>query len=191
MQQLSRLLTNIEDPLEEERFRNALHDVSMRVQDLRTMEEVHIQFFVSIEMTRQNNNRLSQSVDRTLSLASNMVMVGLAIQTALARQSKILEATQRTQEFLGNMIVSNAAAIKRHTEEIGDVYNNPIVAIEKITQAHNDLIEAMEIANQLKQQGIEFAQENIAKLGQLTADLQERSRGLVDPGEVDHPAIEG
>ena len=190
MQQLSRLLKNIDDPLEEERFRNALHDVSMRVQDLRTMEEVHIQFFVSIEMTRQNNNRLSQSVDRTLSLASNMVMVGLAIQTALARQSKILEATQRTQEFLGNMIVSNAAAIKRHTEEIGDVYNNPIVAIEKITHAHNDLIEAMEIASQLKQQGIEFAQENIAKLGQLTADLQQRSRGLVDQGDADLTAVE-
>ncbi len=191
MQHLNRLLTNIEDPLEEERFRNALHDVLMRVQDLRTMEEVHIQFFVSIEMTRQNNNRLSQSVDRTLSLASNMVMVGLAIQTALARQSKIMEATQRTQEFLGNMIVSNAAAIKRHTEEIGDVYNNPIVAIEKITHAHNDLIKAMEIANKLKQQGIEFAQENIAKLGQLTADLQERSRGLVDQGDAELTAVEG
>ena len=191
MQHLSRMLTSIEDPLEEERFQNALHDVAMRVQDLRTMEEVHIQFFVSIEMTRQNNNRLSQSVDRTLSLASNMVMIGLAIQTALARQSKILEATQRTQEFLGNMIVSNAAAIKRHTEEIGDVYNNPIVAIEKITHAHNDLIEAMEIANKLKQQGIEFAKENIAKLGQLTADLQERSRGLIDQGDAELTVAEG
>lgn len=190
MQQLSRLLTNIDDPLEEERIQNTLHDVSMRVQDLRTMDEVHTQFFVSIEMTRQNNNRLAQSVDRTLSLASNMVMVGLAIQTALARQKKILEATQRTQEFLGDMILANAAAIKRHTEEIGDVYNNPIVAVEKITQAHNDLIEAMEIANQLKQQGIEFARENIAKLSQLTADLQQRSQGLVEQGEAGTPVID-
>jgi uncharacterized protein YaaN involved in tellurite resistance len=190
MQQLSHLLTNLDDPLDQERIRNALHDVSMRVQDLRTMDEVHTQFFVSIEMTRQNNNRLAQSVDRTLSLASNMVMVGLAIQTALARQRKVLEATQRTQEFLGSMIVSNARAIKRHTEEIGDVYNNPVVALEKITQAHNDLIEAMEIADRLKQHGIEFARENIAKLGQLTSDLQKRSRGLIDKGEADLPAIE-
>ncbi|UCF61374.1 MAG: toxic anion resistance protein [Anaerolineaceae bacterium] len=190
MQQLSRLLTNINDPLEEERIRNALHDVSMRIQDLRTMDEVHTQFFVSIEMTRQNNNRLAQSVDRTLSLAANMVMVGLAIQTALARQKKILEATQRTQEFLGDMILANAAAIKRHTEEIGDVYNNPVVAVEKITQAHNDLIEAMEIANQLKKQGIEFARENIAKLSQLTTDLQLRSQGLVEQGEAGTPVIE-
>ena len=184
MQQLSFLLSTLDDPFEQERIRSALHDVSMRVQDLRTMDEVHTQFFVSIEMTRQNNNRLAQSVDRTLSLASNMVMVGLAIQTALARQKKILEATQRTQEFLGSMILSNARAIKRHTEEIGDVYNNPVVAVEKITQAHNDLIEAMEIADRLKQQGIEFARENIAKLSQLTADLQKRSRGLVDRAEA-------
>ena len=191
MQQLSRLLRTLDDPIEQERITNALHDVSMRVQDLRTMEEVHIQFFVSIEMTRQNNNRLAQSVDRTLSLASNMVMVGLAIQTALARQKKILEATQRTQEFLGSMIISNARAIKRYTEEIGDIYNNPVVAVEKITQAHNDLIQAMEIANQLKQQGIEFARENIAKLSQLTADLQGRSQGLVEQGEAGTPAIEG
>ena len=190
IQQLSRLLRTLDDPIEQERITNALHDVSMRVQDLRTMEEVHIQFFVSIEMTRQNNNRLAQSVDRTLSLASNMVMVGLAIQTALARQKKILEATQRTQEFLGSMIISNARAIKRYTEEIGDVYNNPVVAVEKITQAHNDLIQAMEIANQLKQRGIEFARENIAKLGQLTADLQGRSQGLVEQGEAGTPAIE-
>jgi uncharacterized protein YaaN involved in tellurite resistance len=190
MQQLSRLLRTLDDPIEQERITNALHDVSMRVQDLRTMEEVHIQFFVSIEMTRQNNNRLAQSVDRTLSLASNMVMVGLAIQTALARQKKILEATQRTQEFLGSMIISNARAIKRYTEEIGDIYNNPVVAVEKITQAHNDLIQAMEIANQLKQRGIEFARENIAKLSQLTADLQGRSQGLVEQGEAGTPAIE-
>ncbi len=190
MEQLSHLLTNIDDPLEEERIRNVLHDVSMRVQDLHTMDEVHTQFFVSIEMTRQNNNRLAQSVDRTLSLAMNMVMVGLAIQTALARQKKILEATQRTQEFLGNMIVANAQAIKQHTEEIGDVYNNPVVAVEKITQAHHDLIEAMEIADQLKQKGIEYARENIAKLNQLTADLQQRSRGLVDQGEADLPVNE-
>jgi uncharacterized protein YaaN involved in tellurite resistance len=190
MQQLSHLLTKIDDPLEQERIRNALHDVSMRVQDLRTMDEVHTQFFVSIEMTRQNNNRLAQSVDRTLNLASNMVMVGIAIQTALARQKKILEATQRTQEFLGNMIISNAAAIKRHTEEIGDVYNNPVVAVEKITQAHNDLIEAMEIADRLKQQGIEFARENIQKLSQLTADLQKRSHGLLDKEETNNPEVQ-
>ena len=119
----------------------------MRVQDLRTIEVVHIQFFVSIQMSRQNNTRFAQSVERILTLAIKVVTVGLAIRVALARQSRVLEATQRTRELLGNVIVDNPVAIKQHTAEIGDVYNNPVIAIDKIAQAHNELIEAMVVAD--------------------------------------------
>ena len=147
MTQLGELLEGTQDTRQAERIRNSLHNVSMRVQDLRTIEAVHIQSFVSIQMSRQNNIRLAQSVERTLTLAINVVTVGLAIRVALARQSRVLEATQKTREFLGNVIVDNAVAIKQHTAEIGDVYNNPVIAIDKIAQAHNDLIEAMVVAD--------------------------------------------
>ncbi len=190
MQQLDDVIARTDDPLRTERVRNALHDVSMRVQDLRTMEEVHIQFFVSIEMTRQNNTRLGQSVERTLALGTNVVMVGLAIQSALTRQRRVLEATERTREFLGNLIVANAASIKQHTTDIGNVYNNPVIAIDKITQAHNDLIEAMDTADRLKQEGIDSARQNIAKLKDLSSDLQRRSQGLIEQREAEPRSIE-
>ena len=115
-----------------------------------------------------------------MSLATNVVTVGLAIQAALARQKRVLEANQRTQEFLGNVLVANAAAIKRHTTDIGDVYNNPVIAMDKITQAHNDLVEAIEAADRLKQQGIETARENIAKLSELSTEMQQKASGLLD-----------
>ena len=190
MQQLDELLERTDDTLKVERVRNALFDVSMRVQDLRTMEEVHAQFFVSIEMTRQNNNRLGQSVERTLALGSNVVMVGLALQSALTRQKRVLVATQRTQEFLGNLIVANAASINRHTQEIGDLYKNPVIAMDKITQAHNELIEAMDNADRLKQEGIEEARKNITELNRLSAEMTERSQGLRDQREVEAQSIE-
>ena len=177
MRELDELMQRSVEPRKKEKIQNALHDVAMRVQDLRTMQEVYSQFFVSIEMTRQNNTRLGQAVDRTLALASNVVTVGLAIQIALARQRRVLEATQRTREFLGDMIVSNAETIKRHTEEIGDVYNEPVIAVEKITQAHNALLEAIDLADQLKQDGIASARENISKLSRLAGVLEERFAG--------------
>ena len=189
MQQLSSLLERTEDPLKNERIRNGLHDVDMRVQDLRTMEAVHIQFFVSIEMTRQNNNRLGQSVERTLALGTNVVLVGLAVQMALVRQKNVLVATKRTQEFLGNLIAANAASLRHHTQEIGDVYNNPVIAIDKIAQAHNDLIEAMNTADRLKLEGIHAARENIARLSQLSADMEQRSMELRE-GESGAVSIE-
>ncbi len=190
MAQLEELLERTEDTLRAERIRNSLHDVSMRVQDLRTMEAVHIQFFVSIDLSRENNTRLGQSVERTLTLAINVVKVGLAIQVALARQRRVLEATQRTREFLGNVILANAAAIKQHTEEIGDVYNNPVIAIDKIAQAHNDLIEAMDTADRLKQEGIDAARENIAELSKLSSDLQRRALVLREQPALVEQSVE-
>ena len=178
MQELEALMTRTAESRKKEKIQNALHDVAMRVQDLRTMQEAHSQFFVSIEMTRQNNLRLGQAVERTLALATNVVTIGLAIQIALARQRRVLEATQRTREFLGDMIVSNADTIKQHTQEIGDVYNEPVIAVEKITQAHNALLEAIDLASQLKQDGIASARENISKLSRLAGVLEERFAGM-------------
>ncbi len=183
MQYLTQLLEHTPDPMKRERIRGVLHDVAMRVQDLRTMEEVHVQYFVSIEMSRQNNNRLGQAVERTLTLATNVVTVGLAIQSALVRQRRVMEATQRTREFLGNLVAANAYAIKKHTQEIGDLYTNPVIAIEKITQAHNDLVEALDIADRLRQEGIASARENITRLSELSASLMQRASGLLEEGK--------
>lgn len=183
LRELDALIQRTTDPRKQERLRGAMHDVASRVQDLRTMEEAQSQFFVSIELTHANNARLGQAVERALALGSNVVSVGLAIQVALARQKRVLEATQRTREFLGEVIVANAAAINRHTAEIGDVYNSPVIALDKITQAHHDLLEAIETTARIQEEGIQTARANIARLSELTGELQARSQSLRAPAE--------
>lgn len=178
MVELDRLRGRTVDARTRERVAGLLYDVSIRVQDLRTIDEVHKQFFVSIEMTRENNTRLGQAVERTLALATNTLTIGLAIQSALVRQKRVLEATQRTREFLGELIVQNATAINRYTTEIGDVYSNPVIAIDKLTEAHDQLIEALDTASRLKSEGIDRARDNIAKLAEMTARIDERVSGL-------------
>jgi uncharacterized protein YaaN involved in tellurite resistance len=171
MEELSALVEQGEDSAKTQRGREALLDVAVRVQDLRTMEEVHRQLFVSIEMTRKNNTRLGQAVERALTMVSNVVMIGLAIQSALARQERVLEAAQGTREYLGDILVANARSVRDHTAEIGDVYNSPVIALEKVTQAHNDLLEAIETADRLKIEGIVAARENIRRLTELSAGI--------------------
>jgi uncharacterized protein YaaN involved in tellurite resistance len=180
MMHLTQVLQNTPDAMKREKIRAVLHDVAMRVQDLRTMEEVHVQYFVSIEISRQNNNRLGQAVDRTLTLSTNVTTIGLAIQSALIRQKSVMEATRRTREFLGTLIAANAASIKTHTREIGDLYINPVIAMDKITQAHDNLIEALDIADRLRQEGINVARDNIVKLTELSATLMMRAGGLLE-----------
>jgi uncharacterized protein YaaN involved in tellurite resistance len=184
MQQLDRLLKQTDDAAKRERMRGALHDVAMRIQDLRTIEEVHAQYFVSIELTRQNNNRLGQSVERTLALATNVVTVGLAVQAALVRQQRVADAAQRTREFLGDLVATNAATIRQHTLEIGDLYRSPVIAMEKLAQAHGDLLEALDAASRQQQEGTDSAREGIARLTEMSADLEQRVGGLLPAGEV-------
>ena len=190
IQHLDRLLARIDDPVRRDRIQDALHNVVTRVQDLRAMEEVHVQYFVSIEMSRQNNNRLGQSVERTLTLVTNVVTVGLAIQSALIRQQGVRKATERTREFLGDLITANAKLIRQHTQEVGDLLNSPVIAMEKIAQAHNDLVEALNIASQLRQEGIEAGRDNIAKLTQMAESLGQRVSGVPQEGETRPGTVE-
>ena len=190
IEQLDQRLVETDDPAKEDRIQNALHVVAMRVQGLRTMEEVHVQYFVSIEMTRQNNSRLGQSVEQTLTLTTNVVTVGLAIQSALVRQKRVMEATQRTREFLGTLVAANAAAIRQHTDEIGDLYHNPVIAMDKIAEAHNDLVEALNTAGRLRQEGIEVARENIGKLTQMSGSLEHQASGLLAEAATEIDPVE-
>jgi uncharacterized protein YaaN involved in tellurite resistance len=188
LERLEGLQAETEDPHKRDRIQNAIFDVSMRVQDLHTMDEVHRQLFVGIEMTRQNNSRLGQAVERSLTLVGKVVMVGLAVQSALVRQWRVLDATKRTREFLGDLLVANAGAIKSHTAEIGDVYTSPVVAMEKIAHAHADLLAAIDIAANLRDEGIAVARQNVVELQRLSEELRVRagSTVLTAPG----PALE-
>jgi uncharacterized protein YaaN involved in tellurite resistance len=182
IERLDELLAETDEPQKRDRLQNALFDVATRVQDLRTMDEVHNQLFVSIDMTRQNNRRLGHAVDRSITLVSNVVMVGLAIQSALVRQWHVLDATRKTREFLGDVLTANAATIRRHTQEIGDLYNSPVIALDKITRAHDELLEALDIADGLRSEGIAAARENAIRLATLTSELQQRA-SLLAPVE--------
>ena len=173
--ELEALLAKTSDPRKRERVQTLLFDLAMRIKDLHTMREVHEQFFVSIELTRVNNSRLSQAIDRTLTLTTSTLTVGLALQSALSNQRRVLDANRRTREFLGDLVVANAASIKQQAKEIGDAAKEPVIALEKLEQAHRDLEEAIEIAASLEVEGTAQAKANIQRLEQMTDQLSRRS----------------
>lgn len=168
---LAELAEETSDEQRRQRIVSARFDVVMRVQDLRTMQQVHEQFFASLQLTRENNNRLSQAVDRTVTTATNLVTVGLALQAALVRQRRVAEAAERTRTFLGELVTTNASAINQHTAEIGDLYSSPVIAIEKVEQAHRELSEALARASELRSLGVDTALANVEKLAALSSTV--------------------
>ncbi|NIV35615.1 MAG: hypothetical protein GWN58_41035 [Anaerolineae bacterium] len=171
-------LESVTDETRRQRLRNVLHKVAMRVQDLRTMEQVNTQFFVSIDMTIDNNDRLSDSIDRTVMVSRNLLTIGIAIRAALANQQRALKAVEDTQEFASEMLAANAAAIKKQTEEIGDLQNNPVLALDKVRQAYDDLLAAMDESERIRNAGVESAKQSITVLTGMSERLMEKAEAL-------------
>jgi uncharacterized protein YaaN involved in tellurite resistance len=189
-QGLEEQLPTSTDAAERQRLETLVHRVAMRVQDLRTMEQVNTQFFISIDMTIQNNDHLSDAITRTVTVTRSLLTVGLAIQAALANQKKIMEAVKETQEYTADMLVANAASIKQQTSEIGDMYKNPVLALDKVKQAYDDLMGAMDQMDEIRRAGTESARAGIAELDQMTATLAPKADALRAAREFEVPSEE-
>jgi len=180
MEKLSEAMEVSGDEKKKNNIQKVLFRVSTRAQDLRAMENIHEQFFVSIEMTRDNNDMLIATVQRLLTMGMNVVYVSFAIHAALMRQKDVIEASRGTRDFIGNMIVSNATMINNHVKEIGDLYKEPIVAMEKLEKAVSELQEAIDATNRMKSESIERAKANVVRIRVLTEDLRTSSNALPD-----------
>jgi len=189
-QDLERRLPEVSDPTERQRLESVLHRVAMRVQDLRTMEQVNTQFFVSIDMTIQNNDHLSDAITRTLTVTQSLLTVGLAIQSALSKQKKVLGAVQETQQYSSDMLAANAEAIRQQTREIGDLYTNPVLALDKVKAAYDDLMGAMDEMDRLRKVGTQSAREGIEQLSAMSAELAPKAEGLRAAREFEAPGAE-
>ncbi len=190
-QKIEDKLPEATDPAERQKLQAMMHRVAMRVQDLRTMEQVNLQFFASIDMTIQNNDTLCEQVDRTVMVTQSLLTVGLAIQAALASQKQIATAVKSVQESTAAMLEANAAAIGRQTAEIGEMQNNPVIALESVKKAHNSLIEAMDKMEEIRAVGTEKARAGIAELNKMSAALEPKVEALQAAGDLPPAQLPG
>jgi len=190
-QKIEDKLPEATDPAERQKLQAMMHRVVMRVQDLRTMEQVNLQFFASIDMTIQNNDTLCEQVDRTVMVTQSLLTVGLAIQAALASQKQIATAVKSVQESTAAMLEANAVAIGRQTTEIGEMQNNPVIALESVKKAHNSLIEAMDKMEEIRAVGTEKARAGIAELNKMSAALEPKVEALQAAGDLPPAQLPG
>lgn len=190
-QKLEDASVEVTEAVERQRLQAMMHRVAMRVQDLRTMEQVNLQFFASIDMTVQNNDALCEQIDRTVMVTQSLLTVGLAIQAALASQKQIASAVRQVQDSTAAMLEANAAAIGRQTKEIGEMQNNPVIALDRVKNAYETLVGAMDDMEQIRMAGTEKARAGIAELTKMSAALEPKVEALQAARELPPADIPG
>ena len=172
--------TDAADVQELQKLSSVKNKAARRVRDLRTMEQAAVQFFISIDQTVATNELLSEQIDSALTVGPMVMTNALRIQAALAKQDTVKQAVQNFQEGLGDMMAQNAAAVNKAAEEIGDLYNNPVIALEKMEEGFDQLMKAVNTANETMANSTLKAREASAKLADMTAELSPVAQGLRD-----------
>jgi uncharacterized protein YaaN involved in tellurite resistance len=161
------------------------------------MELAAVQFFVSIDQTVASNELLSEQIDSALAVGPMVMTNALRIQAALAKQKSIQAAVTGFQEGLGDLMAQNASAVNQAASEIGDLYNNPVIALEKMEEGFDQLMQAVATANETMATSTIRAKETSAKLAEMTAALNpvaEELRGSKTTGvepEIAEKEIDG
>ncbi len=191
MERIEQGTPDADDVVQRQKLQSMAHRVAMRVQDLRTMEQVNLQFFVSIDMTLQNNDTLCEQIDRTVMVTRSLLTVGLMIQSALASQKQIATAVKQVQDSTAAMLEANAAAIGNQTREIGEMQNNPVIALDRVKNAYESLVSAMDEMEQIRAAGTEKAKSGIAELSRMSAALEPKVEALQAAKELPPAEIPG
>ena len=168
------------DTQEVTKLASVKNKAARRIRDLRTMEQAAVQFFISIDQTVQTNELLSEQIDSALTVGPMVMTNALRIQAALAKQDSVKKAVQGFQEGLGDMMAQNAAAVNQAAQEVGDMYNNPVIALEKMEEGFDQLMQAVQTANETIANSTLKAREASARLADMTAELSPVAQGLYD-----------
>jgi len=78
------------------------------------------------------------------------------------------------------MMAQNAAAVNQAAQEVGDMYNNPVIALEKMEEGVDQLMQAVQTANETMANSTIKAREASARLADMTAELSPVAEGLRD-----------
>jgi len=173
-----------EDVQEQQKLASVKNKGARRIRDLRTKEQAAVQFFISIDQTVATNELLSEQIDSALTVGPMVMTNALRIQAALAKQDTVKQAVESFQEGLGDMMAQNAAAVNKAAKEVGDLYNNPVIALEKMEEGFDQLMQAVQTANETMATSTLKARESSARLAEMTAELAPVAEGLRDSREA-------
>lgn len=171
------------DLQEVQKLSSVKNKAARRIRDLRTMEQAAVQFFISIDQTVSTNELLSEQIDSALTVGPMVMTNALRIQVALAKQDTVKKAVQGFQEGLGDMMAQNAAAVNKAASEVGDMYNNPVIALEKMEEGFDQLMNAVQTANETMATSTLKAREASARLAKMTAELSPVAAGMRESRE--------
>ncbi len=164
-----REISQVEQP-DEYRFlqEEVLFPLRQRIIDLQTALNVNQQGVITYDLLIRNNDELIKGVERSVTITTVALSVGVTAQFALNKQRMVLEAVKGTKEITEKILVGNAETLKTQGVEIQKGAAEPTIAVEVLASAFTKLNEAIEDLSTFRINALAGMKESIGKLENLT-----------------------
>lgn len=166
-EEVQKRLDSAVDEQEVKLYTKLLHAVLTRVQDLYAMEQMMLQYRISITTTYDGNIMLADTIDRYVDIVVNAAQVGLAIRAAQESQARVIGLADDSRRMLEQLMEDTAEATKSGAKRISELASTPIVSPEKLQKTCDTIMEAMGEIQTSYQKGIENARAVIPQLEQM------------------------
>lgn len=161
---------NQQEQPEEYRFlqEEVLFPLRQRIIDLQTALNVNQQGVITYDLLIRNNDELIKGVERSVTITTVALSVGVTAQFALNKQRMVLEAIKGTKEITEKILIGNAETLKTQGVEIQKGAAEPAIAVEVLASAFTKLNEAIDDLSTFRINALAGMKESIGKLEDLT-----------------------
>lgn len=161
---------NQQEQPDEYRFlqEEVLFPLRQRIIDLQTALNVNQQGVITYDMLIRNNDELIKGVERSVTITTVALSVGVTAQFALNKQRIVLEAVKGTKEVTEKILMGNAETLRTQGTEIQKAASEPTIAVEVLANAFTKLNEAVEDLSTFRINALAGMKESIGKLEDLT-----------------------
>ena len=161
---------NQQEQPEDYRFlqEEVLFPLRQRIIDLQTALNVNQQGVITYDLLIRNNEELIKGVERSVTITTVALSVGVTAQFALNKQRIVLEAVKGTKEITEKILIGNAETLKTQGVEIQKGATEPTIAVEVLASAFTKLNEAVDDLSTFRINALAGMKESINKLEDLT-----------------------
>lgn len=156
-----------------------LFPLKQKIQDFQQQILVHTQGEIALKTLINNNKELANSVDRTKSVTLNALNSAIITAQGLNQQQRVLQAVKDINTQTSDLIAQTGQKLKQQGAAIQEGAANAMLDMEKLKNAFNDVLSAMEDTQNFRINALPKMRENITLYNQYIDEMSEKKKRIM------------
>lgn len=159
-----------------------LFPLRQRLMDLQQMVVINQQGIVSLNVIRRNNKELIRGVNRAKNVTISALRTGVMVASALYNQKIVMDKINILNSATEDIIESTSHMLRDQGSDIQKASSEAVISPEKLKDAFNEALLAIEDINAYKQEALPKLKETII----LFDDMSQEGQKVVEKIETEN-----